>query len=191
MALKRWENHREKGLILFVTQRLERLKRVFRDDSLHTWLYHGKTSWLHVLWFVLLLGALAWLDGPTHFVWLVPPFAATLSILLLLPASPIAQPFPVVLGPTIGACVGTAAALVVHGPIYAVLIAGLMLWVLPLLKVYHPPGVALSMYPLMLHTSVWFPLVVVLPFTVAAVATSSLLSRVSKAWPDYPVPLKR
>ncbi len=171
--------------------RFEQLKRALRGDDLHAWLYHGKTSWLQLTWFLLLLGTLAWLDGSTQFIWLVPPFAATLSILLLLPQAPIAQPIPVVVGPTLGACVGTAVALFVHGPIYAVLVAGLMLWALPLLKVYHPPGIALSMYPLMLHTSVWFPLVVVFPFTIVAVATCTLLSRVSKAWPDYPVTLRR
>lgn len=166
------------------------LKKVFSAYDWQAWMYHGRTSWLQLTWFVLLLGILAWLDGATQFVWLVPPFAATLTILLLLPRSPIAQPIPVVVGPTLGACVGTVVALFVHGPIYAALVAGLILFVLPLLKVYHPPGVALSMYPLMLHTSISFPLVVVLPFTVVAVTTCSLLSRVSKTWPDYPVPIR-
>lgn len=171
--------------------RLDRLKHVLSGYNWQAWMYHGGTSWLQLGWFLLLLGTLAWLDGATPFVWLVPPFAATLTILLLLPRSPIAQPIPVVAGSTLGACVGTAVALLGHGPFYAVLAAGLMVVLLPLLRIYHPPGVALSMYPLLLHTSTWFPLVVVLPFTAVSVVTCSLLSRVSKNWPEYPVPLRR
>lgn len=169
---------------------LSRLKSAVSEYDWQAWMYHGRTSWLQLLWFLSLLGILAWLDGCTKFVWLVPPFAATLTILLLLPRSPIAQPIPVVVGPTLGACVGTAVSLFVHGPMYAALVAGLMVFVLPLLKVYHPPGVALSMYPLLLHTSISFPFVVVLPFTVVSVITCSVLSRLSKTWPDYPIPIR-
>ncbi len=131
---------------------------------------------------------MAALDRAT-FVWLVPPFAATLTILLLLPQSPIAQPIPVVLGTTLGATVGTAVALIGHGPVYAVLVATLMVVVLPLLRIYHPPGVAISMYPLMLHTSLIFPFAVVLPFTLVAVTSCHLLSRRVPSWRDYPLPL--
>ena len=165
-------------------------KNVFSDYDWKNWMYHGRTSGLQAIWFLSLLLLLAWMDGATKFVWLVPPFAATLTILLLLPKSPIAQPIPVIVGPTLSACVGTAASLWVHGPFYAALVAGLMVIVLPLLKVYHPPGVALSMYPLLLRTNIAFPFVVVLPFTVVSVVSCSVLSKVAKSWPNYPLPLR-
>ncbi len=170
---------------------LVRLKHVFSAYDWQAWMYHGRMTWLQLMWFMLMLGILAWLDGSAHFVWLVPPFAATLTILLLLPRSPIAQPIAVVFGSTLGASVGTAVSLLVHGPFYAVLVAGLMVFWLPRLRIYHPPGVALSMYPLLLHTGIGFPLVVVLPFTLVSVVTCSLLSRVSMDWPEYPMPLRR
>ncbi|WP_369125232.1 HPP family protein [Alicyclobacillus fastidiosus] len=122
---------------------------------------------------------------------LVPPFSATLTILLLLPKSPIAQPIPVVVGTTISASAGTAVSLLVHGPIYGVLVTLAMVILLPLLRIYHPPGVALSMYPLLLHTDISFPVLVVLPFTLIAVSSCSVLSKLSKSWADYPLPLKK
>lgn len=171
--------------------RFDRARQAWTTYDWQAWLYHGKTSWLQLAWFLVLLGVLAFLDQSTQIVWLVPPFAATLTILLLLPRSPIAQPFTVVIGSTLGALAGTVASLFVHGPIYAALVASVMVLVLPLLKVYHPPGVALSLYPLLLHTSLAFPFVVVLPFTLVSVITCAGLSRIFKTWPEYPLPIKR
>jgi hypothetical protein len=50
--------------------------------------------------------------------------------------------------------------------------------IINVIHAYHPPGVALAMYPLLLHPGHWFPLTVVLPFTVAAVSSAAVLSRV-------------
>ena len=62
--------------------------------------------------------------------------------------------------------------------------------ILNLIHAYHPPGVALAMYPLLLHPGDWFPLIVVLPFTVVAVGSAAVLSRLVEGWPRYPKPLK-
>jgi CBS-domain-containing membrane protein len=59
-----------------------------------------------------------------------------------------------------------------------------------LIHAYHPPGVALAMYPLLLRPGHWFPLEVVLPFTVAAVGSAAVLSRMVKSWHTYPKELK-
>lgn len=171
--------------------RLRQIKNTYAKYEWSNWIYHGKTSWLQAIWFLSILLMLALLDGTTKFTWLVPPFAATLTILLLLPRSPIAQPIPVVIGTTLAASFGTAVSMIVHGPIYAVLVALTMVILLPLLRIYHPPGVALSMYPLLLHTGILFPLLVVLPFTLIAVSSCSVLSRLSKTWANYPLPIKR
>lgn len=174
-----------------ISKQLMRLRHFASGSDWNGWLSHGRASWVQILWFVSLLMILAYLDGTTNAVWLVPPFAASLTILLLLPTASIAQPIPVVAGPTLAACVGTAASLWVHGPFYAVLAAGVMLVVLPRLKIYHPPGVALAMYPLLLNTTIYFPFVVVLPFVLVAVVTCAVFSRVSPSWAAYPLPLRR
>jgi len=60
---------------------------------------------------------------------------------------------------------------------------------LPLLRVFHPPGIALAMCPALLHSGAWFPVDVVLPFTLATVISSALLSCLLSSWPRYPAPL--
>ncbi len=150
--------------------------------------YPTKISLWPILWALSLLVLLALADQSLHrlAVYLVPPFAATLSILLYLPQQAVAQPLPVVAGSTLGAASGTLLALAVHGPMAAALIAGLLLWGLPRLGIYHPPAIALSMYPLLLHPGHWFPVIVVLPFTLVAVFSHSLLSSAVPSWIRYP-----
>ncbi len=123
-------------------------------------------------------------------IWLVPPFAATLSILVLLPQSSIAQPIPVIFGSTLGAGLGSVAAIFVHGPPYAGLLAVIAFVLLDTLRIYHPPGIALSMYPLLLRPGPLFSVEVVLPFMLLAVGSAALLSRKLTSWPEYPRPLK-
>jgi hypothetical protein len=48
----------------------------------------------------------------------------------------------------------------------------------------NPPGVALAMYPLLLHPGHWFPLSVVLPFTVIATGSAALSASRRKAESD-------
>ncbi|HEY4114391.1 MAG TPA: hypothetical protein VGM17_10065, partial [Rhizomicrobium sp.] len=62
--------------------------------------------------------------------------------------------------------------------------------VLPLVRAYHPPGVALAMYPALLHPGLWFAVQVVLPFTLAAVISAAVMSRLLHSWPRYPAPLR-
>ena len=163
--------------------------------ALSRWRSERCASIANAVWFAALLGMMAGLDylsGDTFlhgFIWLVPPFAATLSILLLLPQSPIAQPIPVIFGSSLGAGIGSLAAIAVHGPAFSVASAAVTLLILSRLRVYHPPGVALAMYPLLLRPGHLFPMVVVLPFTIVAVTSSALLSRRFASWPRYPIPL--
>lgn len=164
--------------------------------ALVEWRSENRVSAAMVTWFVLMLGVMAglgYVSGVRFFkdvIWLLPPFAAISSILLLLPASSIAQPIPVIVGSTLGAAMGTTASMAVHGPVYAVAAAVGTLLVLSTLRIYHPPGVSLSMYPLLLHPGVLFPLVVVFPFTLIAVTSAACLSREIGSWPAYPRPLR-
>lgn len=129
--------------------------------------------WLGVLWMTALLGALAWLGASRNAMFLVPPFGATLAILLYLPDAPIARPRAVIVGSLLGASLGTLlAALLGAGPLTAVLAALSSALVLTGSRTFHPPGVALAMYPALLHTGVGFPLEVVLPFTLIAILTA-------------------
>jgi CBS domain-containing membrane protein len=167
-------------------------KQHFFKQALIHWRSDSEVSFASILWFITMLGAMAGLDflagGSTlhRTIWLVPPFAATLSILVLLPSASIAQPIPVVAGSTLGATLGAGAALAVHGPFFAVIVAGMTLVMLSVLRLYHPPAVALSMYPLLLHPGILFPWAVVFPFTLAAVGSAAALSRRIKSWPAYP-----
>lgn len=141
------------------------------------------------LWVAAMFGLLAVLETDRIGLFLVPPFGATLTILLLLPDSPIAQPYALIVGSVAGAAVGTVMSLFARGLGMAALAAVVAFGVLSLLHAYHPPGIALALYPLLLPTGRWFPLDVVLPFTTVAVASAALLSRWVGRWPAYPRPL--
>jgi CBS domain-containing membrane protein len=139
----------------------------------------------------VLLGALAWLDLRRGGIFLVPPFAATMTILLYLPDVSIAQPFTIVFGSTLGAAIGTVLSVFLgFGPEIAIVAALTALIALSLLRAYHPPGVALAMYPPLLHPGLWFAVQVVLPFTLVAVISAALMSRLLGSWPQYPAPLR-
>ena len=72
---------------------------------------------------------------------------------------------------------GTLISLFTRGLGAAVLAAAVAFGVMTLIRAYHPPGVALAFYPVLLHPGNWFPLLVVLPFTAIAVGSAALLSR--------------
>lgn len=122
-------------------------------------------------------------------LFLVPPFGATLTILLVLPEASVAQPYAVVAGSIVGAAVGTLLSLFAHGSLMAIVAAVLAFGIINLIRAFHPPGVALAMCPLLLQTGHWFPLAVVLPFVVIAAGSAALLSRLVGKWPAYPRPL--
>jgi HPP family len=56
-----------------------------------------------------MFGVLATLEANRIGVFLVPPFAATLTILMLLSEAPVAQPYALIVGSVCGAAVGTGA----------------------------------------------------------------------------------
>jgi CBS-domain-containing membrane protein len=136
-----------------------------------------------------MFGLLAGLENNQIGLYLIPPFGATLTILIDLPQAPVAQPYALVAGSVVGASVGTLLSLFSCGSFMAILAAVLAFGIINLIHAYHPPGVALAMYPLLLHPGHWFPLSVVLPFTVIAAGSAALLSRLVRKWPAYPKPL--
>ncbi len=62
--------------------------------------------------------------------------------------------------------------------------------VISLIHAYHPPGVALASIPVLPHPGHWFPLVVVLPFTAAAVGSAAAISKWLRGSPVYPKSLR-
>jgi CBS domain-containing membrane protein len=144
---------------------------------------------LGCLWMAVLLGSLTWLDFRDGGLFLIPPFAATLAILVYQPNVSIAQPIAVVGGSFLGAAIGTVLSVLVgFGPGVALLAALTAMIMLPLLRVFHPPAVALAMCPALLHCGAWFAILVVLPFTLAAVISCAVLGRLVSSWPRYPAP---
>ena len=85
---------------------------------------------------------------------------------------------------------GTLLSLFSHGSVVAILAAVAAFGIINVIHAFHPPGVALAMYPLLLRPGHWFPLSVVLPFTVIAAGSAALLSKLVSEWPAYPKPLR-
>lgn len=161
----------------------------FLGSVVHSWGTKMRFSLLAYLWFLLMLLPLTLLSRAHLGTYLVPPFLATLSILHLLPDSPIAQPYAVIVGSVGGASIGVLLTLVGYGPVVASVACAIAFALIHLLRAYHPPGVALALYPALLHTHRTFPVFVVLPFTVVAVGSAMLFSRISPRFPKYPLPL--
>lgn len=141
-----------------------------------------------LVWMGLVLGTLVWLEGRHLGLLLIPPFAVTMTILLYLPNSPVAQPFAVIVGSTMGATVGTVVIWILGSGAFSAMVAAVVaIAVLILIRAYHPPGVALAMCPALLPVTSWFPVSLVLPFTVTVVSTAIILSRLWPYWPRYPI----
>jgi len=119
-------------------------------------------------------------------VFLVPPFGATLTILMWLSDTPVAQPYALIAGSVCGAAVGTGISFFGTGIGMALLAMIAAFIVISLIHAYHPLAVALASIPVLLHPGHWFPLLVVLPFTVIAVGSATAMSKWLRGWPVYP-----
>src|SRR5882762_7340752 len=97
---------------------------------------------------------------------------------------------PLIVGSVCGAAVGTGVSFFGSGLGMAVLAMIAAFVVISLIHAYHPPGVALASIPVLLHPGHWFPLLVVLPFTVAAVGSTAAMSKWLRGWPVYPKSLR-
>ncbi|MBI2254145.1 MAG: HPP family protein [Proteobacteria bacterium] len=85
-------------------------------------------------------------DEIAHVPLLVAPMGATAVLLFAVPASPLAQPWPIIGGNTISALIGIAVALLVPNPVLAAGIAvALAIAVMSLCRCLHPPGGAAAL----------------------------------------------
>lgn len=81
-----------------------------------------------------------------HLPFLVAPMGASAVLLFAVPASPLAQPWPIIGGNTISAFIGILVALLVPDPILAAGIAvALAIAVMSLCRCLHPPGGAAAL----------------------------------------------
>lgn len=84
-------------------------------------------------------------EGPAA-SWLVAPMGASAVLIFAVPASPLAQPWPVIGGNVISAMVGVAVASLVPSPaIAAGLAVGGAILAMSLLRCLHPPGGAAAL----------------------------------------------
>jgi CBS domain-containing membrane protein len=137
---------------------------------------------------LLLTGWLSyWLWNPTlSAVWLVAPMGASAVLVFALPASPLAQPWPVVGGNTVSALVGISCANLMGDPVWAAGAAvGLAIVLMSALRCLHPPGGATALLAVLLHaTNYQFALFPVLTNSVLLVLTGVLYNHLTgRAFP--------
>jgi len=89
------------------------------------------------------------------------------------------------IGAAFAAAVGTGISFFGSGLGIAVLAMIAAFVVISLIHAYHPPAVALASIPVPLHPGRWFPRVVVLPFTAAAVGSTAAMSKWVRGWPEF------
>src|SRR6195952_2699448 len=97
---------------------------------------------------VILAGLIsAWFHGDGEALpWLVAPIGASAVLLFAVPASPLAQPWPIVGGNVLSALVGLAVVHVVDERTLAVALAvALAIAVMSVTRCLHPPGGAMAM----------------------------------------------
>ncbi|MDH7793957.1 MULTISPECIES: HPP family protein [unclassified Beijerinckia] len=126
---------------------------------------------------------------------IIAPVGASAVIVFAIPASPLAQPWPVIGGNMIAAFVGLACAWLIHDPTWAAaLAASLALAIMSLTRSLHPPGGAIAMTaalggPVVAKWGLLFPLVPVAINSVAMVAAGVLFHRLlRRSYPHRPAP---
>jgi len=111
--------------------------------------------------------ACEWLAGGSG--WLIAPLGASAVLVFALPASPLAQPWPVIGGNTLAALVGVACAhWLPDGVWVGALATALAIGLMFALRCLHPPGGAVALLAVLTHSSE-------LPFAFLPVFVDSLL----------------
>jgi CBS domain-containing membrane protein len=101
---------------------------------------------------VLLTAALSLWVSRDPAVWLMAPVGASAVLIFTAPASPLAQPWPVIAGNTLSAFVGVLCAQLLPGPMLAgALAVGVAISLMMLLRCLHPPGGAVALLMVLMH----------------------------------------
>jgi len=127
---------------------------------------------------------------------LVAPMGASAVLLFAVPASPLAQPWPIVAGNVVSALVGVIVAdLVADWRIASGLAVALAILVMTILRCLHPPGGAAALLPVLggeriAEAGLWFALAPVGLNAVLLVLLGYLFHRWSgHSYPHRPVPI--
>jgi CBS domain-containing membrane protein len=136
---------------------------------------------------IALAGLIAgWFHGDGEALpWLVAPMGASAVLLFAVPASPMAQPWPIIGGNTISALVGFAVGQAIgHGALACGVGVGLAIAVMSVTRSLHPPGGAAALTGVIGGSLVdsagwWFPLAPVALDAVLLVAVGLLFHRLS------------
>ncbi len=133
--------------------------------------------------------------GPAGLPWIVAPMGATAVLLFAAPASPLAQPWPVLMGNTVSTLVGVAAGKLLDDVTLAAAVAvGVAIPVMMLLRCVHPPGGACALFAAVGTAAVadhgWaFALWPVGVDTVVLLAVAALLNNLTgRPYPHAPEP---
>lgn len=133
--------------------------------SLHERMGAVLGTWLGILSTALLS---VWLS-PEASVWLVAPVGASAVLVFTAPASPLAQPWPVVAGNTLSAVVGLLCAIFLPGTVLAASVAvAAAIAVMMALRCLHPPGGAVALLMVLMPDTGWH-------FALFPVLTNSVL----------------
>lgn len=103
---------------------------------------------------VLLVALISrWLGAALPGPWMVASLGASAVLVLGMPTSPMAQPWPVIAGSTLSALVGAACAAVVPDMALAgALAVGLAVAVMLICRCLHPPGASMALYMVLNQT---------------------------------------
>lgn len=102
---------------------------------------------------LLVTGMLSrWWSGSVGNMWMVSSLGASAVLLFGMPASPMAQPWPVLVGTVLSALVGAAAqALIVDTALACAVAVGLSVMLMVPLRCMHPPGAGFAAYVVLEH----------------------------------------
>jgi CBS domain-containing membrane protein len=141
------------------------------------------------------LSASAIPGGPTGLPWIVAPMGATAVLLFAAPASPLAQPWPVLVGNTVSTLVGVAAGKLFDDVTLAAAVAvGVAIPLMMVLRCVHPPGGACALFAAVGTSAVadhgWaFALWPVGVDTVVLLAVAALVNNLTgRPYPHVPEP---
>ena len=126
---------------------------------------------------------------------IVAPMGASAVLLFAVPASPLAQPWPIIGGNTLSALVGVTTARLVHDPVLAAgLAVGLAILIMSFTRCLHPPGGAAALTavvggPAVVASGFLFPFAPVALNAIVLVALGWGVHRLSRrSYPHVPVP---
>lgn len=133
-------------------------------------------------------------EGP-HIPLIVAPMGATAVLLFAVPASPLAQPWPIIGGNTLSALIGVTAAYFIPNPVLAIGVGvSLAIAVMSFTRCLHPPGGAAALTaliggPAIASSGFLFPFVPVCLNSLILVGLGIAFHRISgRTYPHVPTP---